>query len=297
VPSAHAVDREPAGLLAGAGSVAARPLGAGRHEVLARNNYANTVTRHKLDEHSMFAGSEVLVERGLDIPDGIALSHDGRWLAVSNHNANGVFVYEYAGLSREADPVGILRGVSYPHGIRFGSENTYLAVADAGAPFVHLFLPSEEGWKGVRYPSTTIRVMVDETFARGRHNRPEGGPKSIDVDLRTNVLVVTAECLPVAFFDLSEALAAGGCDDNDAALLQTELDLVTERAAALAERTRLAAAVSGLQSESEELRLNAAAANAQLAAFEKSILWRLTAPVRRTLETARAFRRRRGTEP
>ena len=145
--------------------------------MLACHNLAHMVTRHKLDASGALVGGDVLLRKWLDIPDGLALSHDGRWLAVSNHNTHGVFLYDYSDLGEDADPVGVLRGVNYPHGVRFGADDSCLVVADGGAPHVHVFPASGAGWAGVAYPAATITVMDDDTFARGRHNPREGGPE------------------------------------------------------------------------------------------------------------------------
>jgi hypothetical protein len=192
--------------LGAVGSVAVRPLITGEHELLTVHNWANAITRYLLDENGTIAGGEVVVGRWLDLPDGLTRSSDGRWLAVSNHNTHDVFVFESAGLHSDADPVGVLRGSGYPHGLRFGLDDRLLLVADAGAPYVDVFERAGDSWATVSYPATTIRVMDDDTFARGHHDAREGGPKGLDVDPRTNVLVITAESAPVAFFDLDLAL-------------------------------------------------------------------------------------------
>jgi hypothetical protein len=260
-------------LLDAPGSVAVHSLGSGRHEVLACDNWANTVTRHALDAGGVLADGEVVVRKWLDLPDGLAISHDGRWLAVSNHDSHNVLVYEYSTVNEHADPVGMLRGVHYPHGLRFGADDRYLVVADAGAPHVQVFVPSGSGWEGVGYPAVTIRVMDDDTFARGRHNPREGGPKGIDVDPRTNVLVVTSECLPLAFFDVAAALdrgELGGAPED--ALVGYELHVLADR---------------------ERIKAAAAEAEAQLRELRQTKAWRLTEPARRAHEAVARLKRRR----
>jgi hypothetical protein len=280
LPAAGATDGltriSPAGggapsLLNAPSSVAVRSLGS-VHEVLACNNWANTVTRHTLDGSWVLSAGEVVAHKWLDLPDGVAISHDGRWLAVSNHYSHQVLVYAYSTLNQDADPVGILRGVQYPHGVRFGAGDRHLLVADAGAPYVHLFVSSKSGWQGVGYPAVTIRVMDDDTFARGQHNPQEGGPKGIDVDPRTNVLVVTSECVPLAFFDLTAALDRGGSGGAEDALVRYELHV-------LAETARVKAA--------------AAEARAQLTELRETKAWRLTLPARRAYSAVLRLRSRR----
>lgn len=327
VTTAYPVDGEIEGLLQGPGSVAARSLGEGHYELLVCNNFANTVTRHLVDGTGALVRGEVVLRRWLDIPDGLALSHDGRWLAVSNHNTHSVFLYERSRLGEDADPVGILRGVNFPHGIRFGAEDGYIVVADAGAPHVHVFLPTDGGWEGVGYPAATLTVMDDDTFLRGRHNHMEGGPKGIDLDLRSGVLVATSECQPLAFFDLGGALERelGRAED---ALVRYEIDVLAEaesvKSAAAAEasalraetealRAHAAAESSALQAEierqraeserlsaeSEQLQAAVTESNAQLAAANEHLTqvhqsksWRLTEPMRRAFDVARRLGQR-----
>jgi hypothetical protein len=269
------------GLLDSPGSVAVRSLNAGRHEVLACNNWTSTITRHTLDSGGALTGGEVVGRKWLDLPDGLAVSGDGRWLAVSNHNSHSVLVFAYPTLSEDSDPVGVLRGTLYPHGLRFGAGDRHLLVADAGAPFVHVFAPPGGGWQGAAYPAASIEVMDEVTFQRGHRNLEEGGPKGIDLDPNTNVLVVTSECQPLAFFDVGAALDRGGLDGATEALVRYELQVLAET-----ERTKEAAAE----------------ARAQLAELVRTKAWRLTKPARHAygaalrLKASRS-RRRASAEP
>jgi DNA-binding beta-propeller fold protein YncE len=308
------VHDDPSSLLLSPGSVAVRSDGE-RREVLACNNYAHTVTRHRLDASGRLVAGEIVARRFLDVPDGLALSADGRWLAVSNHNTHSVLVYDYATLGEDAEPVGILRGARYPHGIRFADGDRRLVVADAGAPFVHVFAAQDGGWEGVSYPAATMTVMDDETFRRGRYNPQEGGPKGIDVHPGSNVLAATAECLPLAFFDLAPALD-GSAGATDGTLLDYELEVLefgesvktaaSEEAGALRaelDSARAAAEASAAQSAAQSAALTAeldryrheyehvssalAESHAALDHVHHSTSWRVTAPLRATLDVAR----------
>src|SRR5581483_7714159 len=192
---------------------------------------------------------EVIARRWLDLPDGLALSHDGRWLAISNHNSHSVLVYGYPISGDGADPVAILRGALYPHGLRFTADDRYLLVADAGGPYAHAFASPPEGWQGARYADGRIRVMDDETFRRGQYTSREGGPKGVDLHPAANVLAVTAECLPLAFFDLDAALEQPAAPSEDA-LLQYELDVMAEN-----EALRVAAAEDRAQLDATGLKV------------------------------------------
>jgi hypothetical protein len=250
-------------LITSPGSVAARALEAGGHELLACNNWGDTITRHPLVSDRSGASGEVVARRWLDLPDGLALSHDGRWLAVSNHNAHAVFVYEYPTAGDDAEPVGILRGVRYPHGLRFVEDDRCLLVADAGAPYLHAFT-SDGDWRGAGLPTATVQVVDDETFVRGRKNQAEGGPKGLDVHGRARVVAITLEEQPLAFFELDAVLAAGLPASFEEELLTYELLILAEAK----ERTSRAEA-------------SAARARAELSEILETKAWRATAPLRR----------------
>jgi DNA-binding beta-propeller fold protein YncE len=250
-------------LLNAPGSVAVTHVDDRGCEVLICNNNSHTVTRHRLarDAGHAIGSSELLLQTYLHVPDGVALSPDRRWVAVSNHTPHNVLLYEYSpGLNATTEPHGILRSVYYPHGLRFSADGRHLFVADAGAPYLHIYAQHRDQWRGVRHPIATVRIMDDAVFERGRHNPQEGGPKGLDIDARSNVLVVTSECQPLAFFDVPALLqhALGG----DSLREQSSLDITHEL---------------GLMRESRKMAERAADAHA----VRHSISWRITAPLRR----------------
>ena len=257
-----------AGELGATGSVAARAVASGDTELLAVHNWADSVTRYRLTPDGSVGGGEVVVARWLDLPDGLALSEDGQWLAVSNHDTHDVLVFDNLRLHAKADPTGILRGVSYPHGLRFAQDGRLLLVTDAAAPYVNVFVRPGSTWAGVGYPASAIRVMDDATFARGRHNSQEGGPKGLDVHLPTHMLVVTAESTPLAFFDLGVALEEG-VERPAEDLVGYELERLRSLARAKAE---------------------SAEARDQLRAVLQTKAWRLTSPARRAYAALRGRR-------
>ena len=255
------------------GSVAVTRGEDGTCEVLICNNNAHTVTRHRLARGAGGAvgHSEVLLQKHLGTPDGVGVSPDRRWIAVSNHAAHNVLLYENSpSLSAVVEPDGILRGVYYPHGLRFTVDGRRLLVADAGAPYLRIFAQDADEWRGVRHPVATVRIMDQAMFERGRHNREEGGPKGLDIDASSNVLVVTSECQPLAFFDLPALLQhadmLGTAREQRALAMTYELYLIgeiREQRDRLAERDR------------------------QTRALQSSLSWRLTAPLRRLGSVAR----------
>ncbi|AZO61122.1 hypothetical protein EOA75_03980 [Mesorhizobium sp. M1A.F.Ca.IN.022.07.1.1] len=187
------------------GSVAVRRESHGRLSLLVCNNYTHRVTRHVVHRRWGYRAlwNQVLLEQGLDIPDGIALSHDGRWVAVSSHGTNDVKIYDMsAPLGPETRPAGVLENANYPHGLRFTQDGSHILVADAGSPMVHVYA-SDEGWKGRRTPSRSVAVLDDESFLRGRASVEEGGPKGLDIDKSNSVVAVTCQEQPLAFYGLS----------------------------------------------------------------------------------------------
>jgi DNA-binding beta-propeller fold protein YncE len=129
-------------LLNAPGSVAVTRVDETGCEVLICNNQGHTVTRHLLDCDAGRAlrHSEILLQKYLNILDGVSVSPDRRWIAVSNHAPHNVLLYENSPtLNSDAEPDGILRRVSYPHGLRFSADGRHLFVADAGAPYLHIY--------------------------------------------------------------------------------------------------------------------------------------------------------------
>lgn len=180
-------------------------------ELLICNNYADTVSRHTVDRNAGCAivKSEVLLRKWLALPDGVCASRDGWWIAVSNHSTHGVLLYERSeSLNEESSPVGVLRGVSFPHGMRFSADGRHLFLADAGAPFVHVYACDGQGWHGTRMPAASIRMMDEQVFRLGRKNSQEGGPKGIDFDKSMTVLATTCEYQPLQFLDAAAVFAA-----------------------------------------------------------------------------------------
>lgn len=270
------------------GSLALVQADAGRCEILVCNNSGHNITRHVLDRAAGYAtlAGEVLLEKRLDIPDGIAVCPDRRWIAVSNHNGHCVMLYEnLPGRSPQADPDGLLRGLHAPHGLRFGADGRSLFVADAGAPYVHLYLADARHWRGIQYPAASIGVIDPEAFARGRYNAREGGPKGIDVDGDAGVMVVTSEWQPLAFFDVAPVLVAASADaqgpdaaaprpiDHDARALRYELDALGP-VVDVHRRARMA------EIEARRAVAQQQKAARRLAAAKRSASWRVSAPLR-----------------
>ncbi|HET6564514.1 MAG TPA: beta-propeller fold lactonase family protein, partial [Xanthomonadales bacterium] len=166
------------------GSIAVRHQNGGKVSLLVCNNYIHRVTQHVVDPARGFQvkSNSVLLERSLNVPDGIAVSRDGRWIAVSNHVTHEILIFDDRWLlGRYSRPVGVLTGTAFPHGLRFTPDDRHLLVADAGSPVINVYQRGS-GWAGTRGPLRTTTVLDHDTFQRGRANPAEGGPKGLDID-------------------------------------------------------------------------------------------------------------------
>lgn len=192
-----------------AGSVCFSNGPRGRAELLVCDNAKHTVTRHRIGAGGSWAllGRQ-LVREGLDIPDGVTMSPDGRWMAVSNHIHHEVFFYDrLRKLGPTSKPDGVARGTEYPHGLRFSPDGESLVVADAGQPFVSLYVAPDGNWSGEREAMRRLRVMDDQTFIKGRNNPKEGGPKGLEIDSSGTVLLLTSDCQRLAAFHIPTVFA------------------------------------------------------------------------------------------
>jgi hypothetical protein len=202
-------------------------------EVLVANNSGDTITAHTVDRDPIaVTSSNVLLSRGLDYPDGLAVSADGEWIAVSNRAAHIVMLYQRSSsLDEDSEPGCILRGVSYPHGICFSPDGRHLFVAGTGRPYVHVFARDGQMWRGVQYPAVSVRVMQEDVFRQHpRFDQGDAGSKGIDLDRDGHVLAVTSAYQPLAFFEVAAILdrSTGQCDP--ARHVSYELDVADEQA-------------------------------------------------------------------
>lgn len=192
------------GIIKSPGSVVVSRLNDEYLDFLVCNNYRHNVSRHIIHKGNglKVISAHRLLRHGLKVPDGIAVSADGDLVAVSNHFGQRIDVFRNdAGIAAQSPPVFSLGVPCYPHGIRFALQDRLILVADAGAPFVHVYAKAGPSWTAASGPVASILVMDDETFQRGRKNPEEGGPKGLDILADGSLLVVSCEEVPLAFFD------------------------------------------------------------------------------------------------
>ncbi len=261
-------------------------------DVLICNNFSNTVTRHRLDTTAGYRPicSQVLLQKWFDIPDGIGISHDHEWIAVSQAACGWVGVYpNSSSLNAQSDPSAILRQVNYPHGLTFSSCGRFLLVADAGAPYVQVFQRPDMGWYGVLHPVATWEVIGKSQFGQGHLFPDEGGPKGLDLHPESPILAVTCEFQTLAFIDVAENLGNlhGANPRNAEAFVSFVADESAGRSSAVpSDRDRALAAIA------YELHMLSNANDAVQAGIEglkRTRSWRITAPLRTVNQLLKRF--------
>ncbi|HMP29199.1 MAG TPA: hypothetical protein PKD85_06350 [Saprospiraceae bacterium] len=172
-------------------------------EILVCNNYGNKITHHRfpLKRGLSFIKNKVFLYKGLKVPDGIAITHDKKWLAISNHYTNSVLIFDLSSyLSRNTEHVGELINSGYPHGIRFTKDGCKMFVADAGSPYVYEYQNANNSWKGTFEPKAKYKVLTEDAFLKGRSNLEEGGPKGIDIIEDASIFAISNEETPFDLF-------------------------------------------------------------------------------------------------
>ncbi|WP_460274529.1 hypothetical protein [Celeribacter sp. ULVN23_4] len=173
-------------------------------EVIACNNYRHLLSRHRFSRSWLLPSRNAIAySAGLDVPDGIAISPDRRFLAVSSHFTHDVLIYPYDRKNDpKREPVGRLDGICFPHGVRFSPDGSRLFVADAGAPLVHVFEAKDGDWATEAAPIHRFSPVSEVEFLAGHTNEQEGGMKGLELAMGGRVVIATCEETPLRLFDL-----------------------------------------------------------------------------------------------
>lgn len=179
-------------------------------------NNRSSVTAHPftLRKEKIETGEGTIVaQKELEIPDGLSLSRDGKWIAVGDHEYRRITIY------RSADqlPLCELRDpeLSHPHGICFDPTGQALYVADAGERGMHVFVSADEWATSMNRSSFTIPAVEQEAFRKTKdsvaekYRALEGGIKGVDVDSTGRILATTCQNQMLRFFE-SELVAGVG---------------------------------------------------------------------------------------
>ena len=192
------------------GSVATYQISENCYRALVCNNDWHMVTSHliRIGNSLEITNQGVLIENGLNVPDGIDISTDHEYIAISNHVFGQIEIYKSSSeLNMTTPPIAHLQGIVCPHGVRFSKDGKWVLVADAGSQFLFVYEKTPGGWNGIHNPCKTIRVLDDHAFYAGRYDSREGGIKGIDIDTSNSVLFTTQRYDAISCYDLNAVLA------------------------------------------------------------------------------------------
>ncbi len=183
-------------------------------ELLVCCNKLNTVTAHTFalgEQQVSFGDGRLVAQDGLEIPDGLAISRDGAWLAVSDHDNRRILVYR----RKDGELACVLKddALNFPHGLCFDRTGDLLLSADAGNRFIHVF-QGKGGWTTDQTRSADrIEAVPSFVFERTQSAVPEevrpleGGSKGIDIDPSGRLVAITCRHLLLRVFLLDPAPA------------------------------------------------------------------------------------------
>jgi hypothetical protein len=197
------------------GSIASYKEVNNSHHILVCNNFSNTITSHHycLSDKTFVENNGIIISKHLGTPDGISISPNKCWIAISNHDTGEIFLYRNILNNNRKVKLKLkakLGGIVCPHGVRFSPDGNYILVADAGSPYLHIFSSKDGGWEKLNEPTKSIRIISQDKFIEGRENPMEGGIKGIDVSNDFSVLVTTNAKQILSFFDLDRIMLKQG---------------------------------------------------------------------------------------
>ena len=128
----------------------------------------------------------------MDGPDGLAFSSSSQWLAVANHGAHTISIFERRAAPREPiqygpEPVTVISEprLRCPHSVAFTPNTNHLVVTNAGANYFSVYKPQRNGSHTAHWsPIPVLRQAVGaESIFReiNSGNQQEGGPKGIAI--------------------------------------------------------------------------------------------------------------------
>ena len=191
------------------GSVASYEMENGTYRVIVCNNYLHTVISFTVDltDNVKIKNKGVLIKRGLSTPDGVCVSPNKKWVAISNHDKSEVRIYKLTPvLNRFSDADGKLVGTAHPHGIRFSECGDKLFVANASGQHLQVYQNQNDSWKGIFEPIRTVKIVDDDVFAKADDQPEEGGVKGIEIANMGKLFVASAEHHVMDFYSTDDLL-------------------------------------------------------------------------------------------
>jgi hypothetical protein len=182
-------------------------------------NYKNTVSTFGVTLEGgqiKVASGSVIAQQGLEVVDGIGLSEDGQFMALSDHDHQRVAVYRRTEYHSKLNPtyelVCSLRDcdMHFAHGLRFGRDSQVLYVADAGGRYIHVF-KTDDQWQTDLSSSTFKTLGVDEEafiksqeVAAEAHRLLEGGAKGLDIGPDYHTIALTCRNQILRFIEIED---------------------------------------------------------------------------------------------
>jgi hypothetical protein len=202
-------------------------------QLLVGCNNLSTVTAHpyRLERGTIETEDPTVTARdGLEIIDGVALSHDGRWFALSEHHYGRVMIYRSADKTLSA----VLRDpdLHHPHGLCFSRTGRTLCVSDAEERYLHVFCGSGKWDKSMDESTFKLAAVEEEAYRKTKESTPEqfrsleGGIKGVDIDPSDRIVATTCQNQMLRFFELETA----SCEITSSAISRTSRNLIVDRA-------------------------------------------------------------------
>jgi len=168
-------------------------------------NYKGTVTRHDFNNMAAFSQGELVAKENIKIPDSSAVSPNGIFLVVSDHENGRLLVFRLG----DSFPCGEISDpcLIHPHGVVFDCSGSLLICADAGSRNLFLFHSPSGDWSSkISKAATCVEALEIGIFDRVRQETPkrfrnlEGGYKGVDIIYNGKVIVTTCRGQTVQFF-------------------------------------------------------------------------------------------------
>lgn len=198
------------GRVSSPGSVGSYQVSDNRYRIFVCNNYLHNIVSFEitLGNTIKIKNRGVVIKKGLNLPDGICISPNKKWAAISNHYTGTISIYKISPLlNRFTSPTATLLDIAYPHGLRFSEDGNKIFSTDAGSQYLHIFESDSDSWEGDYKPRQSIKVVDKETFEKVRINPEEGGLKGLDVTNDDQLLVTTAEHQVLNFYSIRDLLS------------------------------------------------------------------------------------------
>lgn len=189
------------------GSVHPLQISENSYRIFICNNHRHTITSHdiELNDRIKVANNGILIENSLRFPDGISISPDGRWIAISNHDYGQVALYENnSSLNKHTPPSETLDGPVCPHGICFNSDDGKLVVTDAATQYIYIYESENGNWGKVIRSPRAVKLLDDDTFYYGKTGLKDGGVKGIAIDKSNSILITTHRMEVLGFYNLEK---------------------------------------------------------------------------------------------